>query len=154
MRLKIKIKRHSKDLIMENPKGDFIDLATPKEVVLKKGEFKIIPLNVAMKLPKGFIAVIVARSSLYKNYSVMLANNVGIIDNTYCGNEDIWGAPLYAFEDTVIPADSRICQFEIRPSQFASTWVKLKWLFSSGLQLDYVDSLDDTCRGGFGSTGK
>lgn len=116
-------------------------------------DFKTIPLGVAMKLPKGFEAVVVPRSSLFKKKGLILSNSFGVIDNSYNGNDDEWGFPAIALQDTFIPVGSRICQFRIQLSQKATFWQKLRWLFSSGIELRQVDVLDGTNRGGFGSTG-
>lgn len=177
MKLKIKVKRLNKNIslpeIIEN--GDFIDLRAaetitmnaPQAGVLKKHkvngtewshrdvtfDFKLIPLGVAMQLPKGFIAVPVPRSSTYKKYGITQANSIGIIDNSYCGNNDEWKFPAIAYKDTIIHEGDRICQYEIRLSQKATMWQKLKWLFSSGVEIIEVESLSDTNRGGFCSTG-
>lgn len=177
MKLKIKVKRLNKNIDLPEviDRGDFIDLRAAEEVamhapqagVLKRHkvngveyshrdvEFdsKLIPLGVAMQLPKGFIAVPVPRSSTYKEYGITQANSIGVIDQTYCGDNDEWKFHAIAYRDTVIPEGDRICQYEIRLSQKATIWQKLKWLFSSGVEIVEVESLNGTDRGGFGSTG-
>lgn len=177
MKLKIKVKRLNKNINLPEviAEGDFIDLRAaetvtmhaPQAGVLKRHkvngvecshrdvefDFKLIPLGVAMKLPKGFIAVPVPRSSTYKRYGITQANSVGVIDNCYCGENDEWRFPAIAYRDTVIPEGERICQYEIRLSQKATVWQKLKWLLSSGVEIVEVESLDGTDRGGFGITG-
>ena len=94
-------------------KSDWIDLRCAKETVLKEGEMKLIPLGVAMKLPKGYEAYVVSRSSTFKNFGVIQANAFGIVDETYCGDDDQWYYPAYAVRDTVIHVNDRICQFRI-----------------------------------------
>ena len=151
--------------------GDWIDLKTSEEVsmtcpvadVLKKTDkvktrdvkfdFTLISLGVGMILPKGMEAHVVPRSSTFKKWHILLANSQGIIDNSYCGDEDEWKFPALAFDNTTIPAGTSIAQFRIVPSQRATFWQKLKWLFSSGVELVYVSSLKRESRGGFGSTG-
>lgn len=154
MKVTVYIKEITKGCLPHiNRKGDWIDLKIAQDINLKKGDFSIIPLGVAMKLPKGMEAIIAARSSLYKNYKVIIANGIGIIDNSYNGDKDQWGAPLLAMEDTIIPKGTRICQFRLQLSQFASVWNKLKWLFITSFVYKYTDNLNTVSRGGFGSTG-
>ena len=93
-----------------NGKSDWIDLRAAKDVVLKKGEVKLIPLGIAMKLPDGYEAHIVPRSSTFKNYGIIQTNHMGVIDGTYCGDNDEWKLPVYATRDTVIHTNDRICQ--------------------------------------------
>ena len=122
-------------------KSDWIDLRASETVELKAGEFKLIPLGVAMELPKGYEAHLVPRSSTFKNYGILQTNSCGIIDGTYCGDEDMWRMPVYATRDTVINENDRICQFRIMENQ-------------PHIVFDEVESLDNASRGGFGSTGR
>ena len=122
-------------------KSDWIDLRASKDVELKAGEFKLIPLGVAMELPKGQEAHLVPRSSTFKNYGILQTNSCGIIDCSYCGDEDMWRMPVYATRDTVIHQNDRICQFRIVENQPKITF-------------DEVESLGNADRGGFGSTGR
>ena len=105
-----------------------------------------------MKLPKGFEAVVLPRSSTFGKYNIIMTNSEGVIDNSYSGNNDEWKFPALAFQKTTIAQGQRICQFRIQLSQDATVWQKLKWLFSNGIRLERVESLDDIDRGGFGST--
>ena len=75
-------------------KSDWIDLRASETVELKAGEFKLIPLGVAMELPKGYEAHVVPRSSTFKNYGLLQVNSCGIIDGSYCGDEDMWRIPV------------------------------------------------------------
>lgn len=122
-------------------KSDWIDLRASEEVELKAGEFKLIPLGVAMELPKGYEAHLVPRSSTFKNYGILQTNSCGIIDCSYCGDEDMWRMPVYATRDTMIHQNDRICQFRIVENQPKITF-------------DEVESLGNADRGGFGSTGR
>ena len=122
-------------------KSDWIDLRASEDVELKAGEFKLIPLGVAMELPKGYEAHLVPRSSTFKNYGILQTNSCGIIDCSYCGDEDMWRMPVYATRDTVIHQNDRICQFRIVENQPKITF-------------DEVESLGNVDRGGFGSTGR
>ncbi len=122
-------------------KSDWIDLRASEEVELKQGDFKLIPLGVAMELPKGYEAHIVPRSSTYKNFGVIQANHCGVIDGSYCGDNDMWRMPVIAMRDTVIHVNDRICQFRIVKNQ-------------PQIKFDIVEKLEGEDRGGFGSTGK
>lgn len=121
-------------------KSDWIDLRAAEEVKLCEGEFKLIPLGVAMQLPAGYEAHVVPRSSTYKNFGIIQTNHTGIIDHSYCGPNDWWYMPAYALRDTVIYKNDRICQFRIVENQ-------------PQLVFDEVKQLDGTDRGGIGSTG-
>ena len=124
----------------QTKEGDLIDLRAAEDVTLEAGEFRIISLGVSMKLPRGYKAVIYPRSSTYKNFGIVMANSVGQVDSSYCGDGDVWGFPAIAFKDTVIHKGDRIAQFEIVPIQ-----PKIQFLT--------VDHLGGEDRGGFGSTG-
>lgn len=139
---KIKIKYRYPDIthIEKISKGDWIDLRAASDIHLKKGEFKLIDLGVAMQLPKGYEAIVVPRSSTYKNFKIILANSQGVIDNSYCGSEDYWKFPAIALDDTVIHKNDRICQFRIQKIQ-----PKIRFIT--------VHGLDNANRGGIGSTG-
>lgn len=141
---RIKIKYFSDEiekLTYIDGKSDWIDLRASEEVSLKKGEFKLIPLGVAMELPKGFEAHIVPRSSTYKNFGIIQANHCGIVDGSYCGDNDMWRMPVIALRDTVIHVNDRICQFRIMENQ-------------PKIRFEEVAHLTGEDRGGFGSTGK
>ncbi len=121
-------------------KSDWIDLRAAETVELKAGEFKLIPLGVAMQLPAGYEAHLVPRSSTFKNFGVIQTNSCGIVDNTYCGDEDMWRMPVYAVRDTRIEVNERIAQFRIVENQ-------PKIIFEE------VTEMGNLSRGGFGSTG-
>ena len=117
---KIKIKYFTDEierLCYIDGKSDWIDLRASERVELKAGEFKLIPLGVAMELPKGYEAHVVPRSSTFKNYGILQTNSCGIIDGSYCGDDDMWRLPAYATRDTVIEKNDRICQFRIVENQ-------------------------------------
>lgn len=154
-------------------KGDWIDLSTAEEVSFNSPQakvqrqvgnekvrdvdfdFKLISLGVAMQLPKGFEAIVAPRSSTFKNYGIIQSNSIGIIDNSYCGNDDIWKFPALSFRRITIPKGTRICQFKIVPTQKATFWQRLKWMLCNKIELVKVTSLDNENRKGFGEgTGK
>lgn len=135
-------------------KGDWIDLKVAEDTPVPRRKVTYVRLGVAMQLPKGFEAVVIPRSSTAKNKKVLQANSVGLIDNSYNGDNDEWAFPAYPIGDSVIlHKGDRICQFRIQLSQKASWWQKLRWLFSSTINFKVVDSLDNASRGGFGSSG-
>lgn len=138
----IKIKYHN-DIrpleILDN--GDWIDLRAAEDVNLEKGDFRLISLGVSMKLPEGYEAHIVPRSSTFKHWGIIQANHMGVIDNSYCGDNDIWKFPAIATRDAVIYKNDRICQFRIMKKQPC-------------VRFDTVEHLNEPDRGGFGSSGR
>ena len=140
---KILIKYHNPDVekIKKISIGDWIDLRSAQNIELKEGENKLISLGVSMKLPKGYEAHIVPRSSTFKNFGIMQTNHCGIIDNSYSGTNDIWMFSAYALRDTTININDRICQFRIIKKM-------------PRIKFKEVEKLSNKDRGGFGSTGK
>jgi dUTP pyrophosphatase len=122
-------------------KSDWIDLRASEEVELAAGEFKLIPLGVAMQLPEGYEAHLVPRSSTFKTWGLLQTNSMGVVDCSYCGDNDMWRMPVYATRDTVIHVNDRIAQFRIMENQ-------PKIVFTE------VETLGNNDRGGFGSTGQ
>ncbi|MNK57585.1 putative deoxyuridine 5'-triphosphate nucleotidohydrolase YncF [compost metagenome] len=141
-KLQIKVKYFADiEPISKISKGDWIDLRSAIDVELKAGEYKLIPLGVGMKLPEGYEAYPIPRSSTFKNFGIIQTNHFGVIDNSYSGNTDQWHFPALAMRDTVIKKNDRICQFRIQEVM-------------PEVEIVTVDTLDDVSRGGFGSTGK
>lgn len=138
----IKIKYHTNEIdkITEIAIGDWIDLCAAETVAMNTGDFKLISLGVSMKLPEGYEAHVVPRSSTFKKWGILQTNSMGIIDNSYSGTNDIWRFPALAMRDTVINKNDRICQFRIVKRQ-------------PTVEFEEVDTLDSVDRGGFGSTG-
>ena len=122
-------------------KSDWIDMRASEEVELKAGEFKLIPLGVAMELPQGYEAHLAPRSSTFKTWGIIQTNSIGVVDCSYCGDDDMWRMPVYATRDTVIHVNDRICQFRIQKHQPQITF-------------EEVEVLGNENRGGIGSTGK
>lgn len=124
--------------------GDWIDLKAMEDVFMGMGEFRLIPLGVAMKLPAGYEAHIAPRSSTFKNYGIIMTNSVGVVDNSYCGPNDMWKFPAFklgaGINGPLIKKGERICQFRIIKKQ-------PKIVFEDSTLEDQKD------RGGFGSTG-
>ena len=139
--MKIKVKYHADILPLEmNEKGDWVDLRAAEDMVLRPG-FSRIPLGISVELPEGYEAHIAPRSSTFKNWGIIQTNSVGVIDNSYCGDNDIWMMPVYATRDTYINKNDRVCQFRIVEKQ-------------PHLEFETVDHLGNEDRGGFGITGR
>jgi len=143
--MEIKIKYFSEKLdklefVGGKERSNWIDLRAAETVEMKAGEYRLIPLGVGMKLPEGYEANIVPRSSTFKKFGVIQTNSMGVIDSSYSGDNDQWMFPAYALRDTVINLNDRICQFRIRKVQPDIEFVE-------------VEHLDEVSRGGFGSTG-
>lgn len=138
----IKIKYFDPEMIRleKIEKGNWIDLRAAETVEMKKGEFRLIPLGIAMHLPIGYEAHVVPRSSTFKNFKILQTNSFGVIDESYCGDNDQWFFPALAVEDTVIHKNDRICQFRIMDHQ-------------PQIDFEEVEFLGMPDRGGYGSTG-
>lgn len=141
-KLELKVKYFSKEIekLTREKVGDWIDLRAAETVELRAGEFKLIPLGVGMILPEGYEAHIVPRSSTFKTWGIIQTNHMGVIDNSYSGDNDQWKFPAYATRDTIIKKGDRICQFRIVENQ-------------PDFDIVEVEKLNDSSRGGFGSTG-
>lgn len=143
MAKQIKVKYFADDIekISKIAVGDWIDLRAAKTVEMSRFDYALIPLGVGMKLPEGYEANIVPRSSTFKNFGILQTNSFGVIDESYSGNDDQWHFPALAMRDTVIRKGDRICQFRINRKM-------------ESVEILEVESLDEVSRGGFGSTGK
>ena len=128
-------------MLFRSGKSDWIDLRSAEDIDLKKGEFHLIPLGVAMEIPEGYEAHIVPRSSTYKNFGIIQTNHMGVVDHSYCGDNDQWFMAVLAMRDTHISFNDRICQFRIMENQPI-------------LIFEECNVLDNADRGGHGSTGK
>ena len=140
-KLTIRIKYHDDILPIDRfENGDWIDLRSAEDVEMKAGEFRLVSLGVSMQLPEGYEAHIVPRSSTCKKWGIIQANHMGVVDNSYCGDNDIWKFPAIAVRDTIIYKNDRICQFRIMKKQ-------------PEFEFEEVDYLEGPDRGGFGTTG-
>lgn len=144
-KIKIKLIPNKEGRLVSVPvktkQGDWIDLRSSEDYEYETGDFLVISFGIAVELPPAYEAYVVARSSLYKNYGLVLINSIGIIDNAYHGDKDVWKGQFIAFKDGKISFDDRICQFRIQRNQPAFSF-------------EVVDSLGNSSRGGFGSTNK
>ncbi len=140
MQIKIKYIDKEIDKIKKLDQGTWLDLRSAITVELKQGEYKLIPLGIAIELPKNYEAHVAPRSSTFKNYGVLQVNSVAVIDESYCGNNDQWFWPIFATRDITINKNDRICQFRIIKKQPEIEFLE-------------VDNLENPDRNGFGSTG-
>ena len=140
MEIKVKYLRDIKP-IKQIKQGDWIDLVAAKAFALRKGDFVNIPLGVAMELPSGYEALVAPRSSTARHLGIMMSSSIGIIDESYKGDNDEWHFPCYALRETYIRKNERICQFRIIEHQ-------------PQIKLVEVDHLGNEDRGGLGSTGR
>lgn len=141
-KLQIKVKYFDKkiDKLEKISKGDWIDLRASETIELKQFESAKISLGIGMKLPDGYEAHVVPRSSTFDKWGVIQTNSKGIIDNSYSGENDEWKMPVLAMRDTVINRNDRICQFRIVKSM-------------EEIEILDTEFLDEVSRGGFGSSG-
>jgi len=140
MQIKIKYFNDNMEKLNKIQQGDWIDLRSAIDSTIKKGDFKLIPLGVAMELPEGYEAHVVPRSSTFKNFGIIQTNHQGVIDESYKGDNDQWFFPAYALRDTEIKVNDRICQFRIEKKMPEINFIE-------------VEFLDNKDRGGHGSTG-
>ena len=140
--MEIKV-RYTADIypLEKTEKGDWIDLRAAEDVDMKAGEFKLIPLGVSMQLPPNYEALVVPRSSTFKHWGILQTNHCGVIDNSYCGDDDVWMFPALATRDVLIEKNSRICQFRIQKKM-------------NNVNFTTVDKLGNPNRNGIGSSGK
>lgn len=140
--MNLKVKYHADITPLEQVEGsDWIDLRTAKDVKLEAGEFQIISLGVSIQLPPNCEAYVIPRSSTFKNWGLLQTNSFGLIDESYCGDNDIWCFPAMATEDVFIPKNTRIAQFRVNKKM-------------GKVDFDTVLFLGNEDRGGLGSTGK
>jgi len=141
---KLKIKYHVKELEKLryiDGKSDWIDLRVAENVSMKQGEYRLISMGISVEIPKGYEMLIVPRSSAYKNFGILQTNAMGVVDESFCGDNDIIHMPILAMRDTEIHINDRIGQFRLMPHQPEVHFI----------EVDYLDNED---RGGFGTTGK
>ena len=144
MEAKLKIKYHVKELEKLryiDGKSDWIDLRVAENVSMKQGEYRLISMGISVEIPKGYEMLIVPRSSAYKNFGILQTNAMGVVDESFCGDNDIIHMPILAMRDTEIHINDRIGQFRLMSHQPEVHFIE-------------VDHLDNEDRGGFGTTGK
>ena len=141
--MEVKVKYFDDALTKLSPiqNGDWIDLRACETVEVREGDYVKIPLGIAMELPEGYEAFVLPRSSTFERYGIICVNSMGVIDNSYCGDNDEWKFPVLATRRASIPKGERICQFRIMANQ-------------PQVILSEVEHLHNANRGGFGSTGR
>jgi dUTP pyrophosphatase len=120
--------------------GDWIDLRAASDVTMQKGEAYRIPLGIAIQLPSGYEAHLAARSGTFDKWGIIQTNAPGIIDESYCGDNDEWKFSVIAMRDLIVKKGDRICHFRIVKKM-------------PDVEFVAVQSLGNRDRGGFGSTG-
>lgn len=140
--MKLKVKYHNEKInkIEKIEKGDWIDLRAAETIHLNQGEYALISLGISVQLPQGYEAHVVPRSSTFKNWGILQTNSMGVIDESYCGEQDIWKMPVLAMRETIIQENDRICQFRIMKKMEMPEVIE-------------VEEFQNENRGGFGSTG-
>ena len=138
--MNIRINTHGNPIPEREPGGDWYDLRASEDVEMKEGELKIIPLGISIEIPAGYTAYILPRSSTPKKFGIEMANSMGVIDQTYCGDNDVLGFVAKALRDTKIEKGTRIAQLGIYKAP-------------ETLEFQPVECLGNKDRGGFGSTG-
>lgn len=144
MKETIQIKYHTdkiEKLRYIDGKSDWIDLRAAKDYDLKKGDFCLIDLGISVKLPEGYEMITAPRSSTFKNYGLIQSNGIGVVDESYCGDDDVLMMPVFATRDVHISVNDRLCQFRLFKHQ-------------PEIDFDEKEHLGAESRGGFGSTGR
>lgn len=139
----ILVKYHSEKAkpIKQAHLGEWFDLRAAESYDFKAGNKYMINLGVSIAVPPGYEAILAPRSSTFKNYGIFQTNSIGVIDNSYSGDDDIWMMPVFATRDAHIEAGDRVAQFRIQRNQGSPRVKEVRYL-------------GKTNRGGFGSTGK
>ena len=145
--MKIRIKYLEGAKRMEKiAKGNWIDVYAYEDVFVPVNERKMINLGFALELPNGYEGHLAPRSSTFKTWGIIQTNSVGVVDDTYIGDGDIWHMPVYCLTakdegGTWIRKGDKIGQFRIMETM-------------PKIEFEEVDSFGNSNRGGFGSTGK
>lgn len=129
-------------------KGNWIDVYANADIFVNEGERAMIPLGFALELPSGWEGHLAPRSSTFKNWGIIQTNSLGVVDDTYIGDNDQWHMPVFCLKGmdskekgTWIRKGDKIGQFrimEVMPE----------------IEFEEVESFGNADRGGFGTTGK
>ena len=162
----IKVKYHDQNMpaILQEKRGNWIDLcvtgvsrvvryvdgssktfATPRTEdgqgwKISINENYILSFGVSIWFPETHEAFLLPRSSTYKRYGLTMPHSMGVIDQTYCGDEDIWILACKATRSAFLPLYARVAQFRL-----LSRMPKIT--------IHSVDHMEQPSRGGYGSTG-
>ncbi|MDT8719275.1 deoxyuridine 5'-triphosphate nucleotidohydrolase [Clostridium sp. 19966] len=135
-------------------KGNWIDVYSNKDVFVKLGERAMIPLGFALELPQGWEAHLAPRSSTFKTWGIIQTNSVGVVDDTYIGDNDQWHMPAFCLQGKHVEKNSE-------GIEEAGTWIRKGDKIGQfrimevmpAIEFEEVDSFGNADRGGFGSTG-
>lgn len=160
MKLKMKIRYfEGATKLQKISKGNWIDVYSNKDVFVEKNTRAMIPLGFALELPKGWEGHLAPRSSTFKSWGIIQTNHVGIVDDSYVGNEDQWHMPVYCLD----PKDK--IEEEVKGSEYKKvtygTWIRKGDKIGQfrvmevmpEIEFEEVDFLTGENRGGFGTTG-
>lgn len=141
-------------------KGDWIDVFANEDVFIPVNSMGLVPLGFALELPEGYEAILAPRSSTYRNWGVIQTNSIGVIDESYRGNEDEWLIPLYcltAIEQLSIDAGFKypliLTGAYVRKGDKIAQFRIQEKMPRKQISIVEVDELEGDDRGGFGSTG-
>jgi dUTP pyrophosphatase len=168
LNIKVKYLTEQPPLEFVAGKSDWVDLRAAKDVFLVHGQSTLIPLGIAVKLPEGYEAHLAPRSSTFARYGIIQTNSVGVIDESYSGDDDEWKMPVYCLAaQCSIKKGDRIAQFRIMPKMGIFPTVRIEvcperdvmvqrsYLDPEAVNIEFEtkEHLSDENRGGFGSTG-
>lgn len=140
-------------------KGNWIDVYSNKDVFVKLGERAMIPLGFALELPNGWEAHLAPRSSTFKSWGIIQTNSVGVVDDTYIGDNDQWHMPVYCLQGKHMEKSMELVEENIKPE---GTWISKGDKIGQfrimevmpEIEFEEVEYFGNVSRGGFGSTGK
>ncbi|MDD6794713.1 MAG: deoxyuridine 5'-triphosphate nucleotidohydrolase [Clostridiaceae bacterium] len=148
--MKIRIKYfEGAEKLRKIAKGNWIDVYARKDVFVEENNRAMIPLGFALELPTGWEAHLAPRSSTFKTWGIIQTNSVGVVDDTYIGDNDEWHMPVYCLTAKDILEDKK------------GTWIKKGDKIGQfrimevmpEIEFDEVESFGNADRGGFGTTG-
>jgi dUTP pyrophosphatase len=144
-------------------KGNWIDVYSSKDVFVKEREREMIPLGFALELPQGWEAHLAPRSSTFKTWGIIQTNSVGVVDDTYIGDNDEWHMPVYCLQGKHVEKNSKILSEDERmyETESCGTWIKKGDKIGQfrimevmpKIEFEEVESFGNSDRGGFGTTG-
>lgn len=134
-------------------KGNWIDVYANKDVFVKCGERAMVPLGFALELPEGWEGHLAPRSSTFKTWGIIQTNSVGVVDDTYIGDNDQWHMPVYCLQGKDIESENG--------EEVKGTWIRKGDKIGQfrimevmpEIEFEEVESFGNKDRGGFGTTG-
>jgi len=145
MDLKARIKRIDKDIplpVYETDGSVGFDIIARETTKVPSKEIKLVPGNIIVEVPKGYMLMVASRSSTPKKKGLTPPHGLGIIDHDYCGEQDEIKIQVYNFtnDSVIVERGEKIAQ---------GVFIKI-----DKLSWEEVDSMSENSRGGFGSTDK